>query len=133
MNKKIFRQRIAVCFFSVLLFCFGALALTACKRGGFLLVGNVSTQRDGKISMKYKKFDGEKSYCAEFKADETIAVTVETESGKLAMRIGKQGEEAVYEGGFTEDFSFTVTIKQPGTYTIYLSAKNHQGGFALEW
>ena len=110
------------------------LLLTGCGRGSYRTVMSVAQQNSHSFSMRYELFDGEKVYT--IKAGDqkvAVAVSVETQSGNLAITIAKDGEEPVYSGHHLLTTDFVVYLNEPGKYTVTLSAQDHSGSYYFDW
>lgn len=89
--------------------------------------------KDG-FGMNYELYTGERTYKVEVK-DESVALKIEivTESGDFALSVGREGFEPDYTGNKLETASFTVNLKETGTYKVRVSAKKHKGGFSVKY
>lgn len=115
---------------------FAALALAGCgARPDFYTYMCVSEQDEHSFSMRYETCNGTKEYELRVPRDGTLAVRVEieTDGGALSVTIARDGCEPVYTGNEIPTGSFTVYLKEAGTYTVQIRAKNHAGGFSFDW
>lgn len=111
--------------------------LTGCTVDSSFVVGAVEKNTSTQMSMSYRKFDGYKQRKFEVKegAPVIVSVEIETESGNLDAYIAKDNskEDAVYEGHDIPDSSFTVTVSEPGEYTIRVEGEDHSGSYSFSW
>lgn len=119
---------------NTILFFLGVLliGLIGCSRLGTRLDANVEWEQDGSIGMTYTMFDGRKDYTVTLEEPSAFGVEVHSDGGVLKLEIIPTGEEPIYSGHLTEDFSFTVNA-QPGEYTVRLTGDHHAGRFELKW
>lgn len=89
------------------------------------------------ISMSYEKFSGCKQRLIEVKDNAPFVITVDivSESGSIDVYITREnGQEGhSYEGHSIQTSIFTVTLTEPGNYTIQVEAKKHIGGYSFSW
>ncbi len=117
------------------------LLLTLCGCEGALVnsgvtMMSVSTQTDESFRMSYMKFDGMKQYRMRTKQDNTVVrVDVESKGGTLSMRVTAAGnrDELVFQADDLESSSFTFTVPEKGSYTVTMTADEHEGSYALDW
>ncbi len=111
--------------FLVLAFTFGCASSVGVKETNY--------KKDGKsvIMVSYKKLNAKKNYEIAVGEGERVAVEIEivSESGSLALSIGRVGYLADYGGNNLETGSFTVYLNEAGTYDMIFSAKDHAGSF----
>jgi hypothetical protein len=63
----------------------------------------------------------------------TVTVKVTTKKGSLDAYIYKDEEEYSYEGHDIQTSEFTVTLSDPGDYTIKVDSSRHKGSFSFSW
>lgn len=110
--------------------CEGALVSS-----GFTMM-SVSTETGESFSMRYMEFDGMKQYRLRTKQDNTVVrVDVESESGTLSMKVTAAGnrDELVFQAENLESGSFTFSVPEKGSYTVTMTADEHEGSYALDW
>ena len=99
-------------------------------------VKEMSYRKDGKsvVKVSYKKLNDKKSYTITVGEGERVAVEIEivSESGSLALSIGRVGFPLDYSGNNLETGSFTVYLNEAGTYDMVFLAKDHAGSFKAE-
>lgn len=61
------------------------------------------------------------------KEGESIAVSIEKESGSISLSVQDEDGESVYQGDDVEAGAFEVGIKETGTYTLCVSGKKARG------
>ncbi|MGM9605719.1 MAG: hypothetical protein ACI3XG_11730 [Faecousia sp.] len=108
------------------------LMLSGCAGAGRSAEGNIEVINATSAKMTCTRFDGERHYTAELTRPTAIAVEVKTDGGTLTLEIREQGQESIYSGNITSDFSFTVNA-QPGTYQITAAGENHTGSYSFDW
>ena len=97
---------------------------------------SVSNETSESFSMRYMKFDGMKQYRLRTKQDDTVVrVDVESISGTLSIKVTSAGnrDELVFYKENLESGSFTFTVPEKGSYTVTMTADEHEGSYALDW
>ena len=125
--------------FAALLLAVMLLTLGGCEgalvSSGFTMM-SVSTETGESFSMRYMEFDGMKQYRLRTKQDNTIVrVDVESISGTLSITVTSAGnrDELVFYKENLESGSFTFTVPEKGSYTVTMTADEHEGSYALDW
>ena len=125
--------------FALLLLAVMLLTLGGCE-GALVSSGvtmmSVSTQTGESFSMRYMEFDGMKQYRLRTQQDNTIVrVDVESISGTLSIGVTSAGnrDELVFYKENLESGSFTFTVPEKGSYTVTMTADEHEGSYALDW
>lgn len=125
--------------FAALLLAVMLLTLGGCEgalvSSGFTMM-SVSTETGESFSMRYMEFDGMKQYRLRTKQDNTIVrVDVESISGTLSIKVTSAGnrDELVFYKENLENGSFTFTVPEKGSYTVTMTADEHEGSYALDW
>lgn len=125
--------------FAALLLAVMLLTLGGCEgalvSSGFTMM-SVSTETGESFSMRYMEFDGMKQYRLRTKQDNTIVrVDVESISGTLSLKVTSAGnrDELVFYKENLENGSFTFTVPEKGSYTVTMTADEHEGSYALDW
>ena len=124
----------------LLIVLFTALSLsiaTSCtKESGVIKNGN-ELNTPNKMSMIYEKFTGNRESQIKVVEGQPVEVTVNivTEKGSVDAYIAKDNnrDNSGYEGEDIPTSSFTVILKEEGTYTIRVDAKNHSGSYSFSW
>lgn len=113
--------------FAVLLF-FGG-----CFRS--VSIGYSESSHSGKMSGSYFLLNGtkEKSLTVDEGKTVDISVDIVTRKGTLDVYIYKDEEDYAYEGHAVKTGKFTVTLNEPGKYTIKIVAKKHKGSYKFNW
>ena len=62
-----------------------------------------------------------------------MQVEITTESGTLGLTIQKDGQDTVYEGNHLETGTFTVYLRESGTYRVNFLANEHKGSYRFSW
>lgn len=111
-----------------------ALLLTGCVSGSYVTKRSVANQNSHSFSMRYNYFNGTKVYTINAKEENlAVKVDIQSDSGDLAITIAKDGEAPAYTGNQIPTSSFTVYLKEPGKYTVTVTAQKHCGSFSLDW
>lgn len=120
-------KRIWVLFLAVLL-------LTGCVSGSFVTRGCVTKQTSTGISMKYRSFDGCKTFSLRIDGENPeIWVEIRSDSGSFGLTIEDADGNKYYSGNELPTSSFTVVLPQSGKYTVTVTARKHSGSFSLDW
>ena len=96
---------------------------------------SIENQNGHSFNMRYEKFDGTREYKIKVSEGEELAVKVDvkTSGGSLSVSIAKKGQEPVYTGNSVPTGSFTVYLKEAGTYIVSLTAAEHVGSYSFDW
>ena len=92
----------------------------------------VETLGENSIRLTYDSLHGKKDYSLTLEGDAAISVDVKSQKGKIKLSIFENGQEPVYTGTISEDFSFIV-YAGAGSYTVRLEGEKHAGGVSLNW
>lgn len=129
MYKKVFG--IVLCFFLALSL------LVGCETEGYTVRNCKTSENSDGFSAEYSLFNGKREYKVTVKEGETLSLSVtwETEEGALSLTVGQKGKEPIYTGSTGEDIpsSFTVNLKESGTYILCFTAKAHKGGYRVSY
>lgn len=111
------------------------LGLAGCTKRFTFELGAFENNTSTQMSMSYKKFDGVKDRQLTVKEGESVEINVdiETEDGTLDAYIYNEELEYSYEGKDIETSTFTVTLTEPGEYTIKVEADMHEGSYSFTW
>lgn len=114
------------------------MALAAgCSTGAGTLKYGSELNTPTKMSMSHEDFIGHKETQVMVLEGQPVVVTVSiiTEKGTIDAYIAKDNNKAnsSYEGHDIKTSTFTVTLKEPGQYTIRVEAKNHSGSYSFSW
>jgi uncharacterized membrane protein len=87
--------------------------------------------------MLYDEFTGYKQTHIDVGENETIEVVVSivTEKGSIDAYIAKDNDIAnsSYKGHDIPTMTFTVTLSEPGRYTVRVDAEKHTGSYSFSW
>jgi hypothetical protein len=110
-------------------------SLNGCAKSCSFQIGAVENSSSHKMSGSYYKLNGTKTKEITVKDGETldISVDIKTKSGSIDVFIYNENKEYSYEGNDVPTSTFTVSLTEPGKYTIEVKAKNHKGGYSFEW
>lgn len=103
------------------------------------VVGGVETNTERSMSMTYEKFDGRKQGGEPIHVGEgeevVVRVRVITEGGSLTVYIAPEADpkDYVLESHDLPTSQFTVTLSEEGDYLLQVEAKDHKGGYSIEW
>lgn len=113
------------------------LMLSGCTRGSQTTIMSKEHNTPTMMSMTYKKFSGYKETNITVKDGEPIKVDVNivTKDGTINAYIAKDDDKTncSYEGNDIQTSTFTVTLSDPGKYTIRVDAKDHSGSYEFSW
>lgn len=133
MYEKIRKDSLLIVIFATLLMSI----LTGCTKGSGIVKNGSELNTPTKMSMIYNQFNGYKETQIKVKEGQPVevAVSIITEKGSIDAYISKDNdrENRIYEGQAIPTSAFTVTLKEQGTYTIRVDAKNHSGGYSFSW
>jgi len=122
---------------SIVLIMVIMMVLTGCTKSSYILISGEENDSSTQISMTYKEFSGYKEAQIKVKDGEEIKVSVRvvTYGGSIDAYIAKDNDvsKAVYEGNNIKTSSFTVTLKEAGTYTIRIDGDKHSGSYLFYW
>ncbi|MDD3173652.1 MAG: hypothetical protein PHF63_08335 [Herbinix sp.] len=99
-------------------------------------IGAIESNASHKMSASYYRLSGTKETKQLTVAEgETIDVSVDivTKKGALDAYIYKDEDNYDYEGHDIPTSSFTVTLTEPGDYTIRVKADKHKGSYSFSW
>lgn len=115
--------------------CFGGCAFGIGSAQSYFLKNCIQEQKNDTVSARYELFRGNRVYTIRVPEGKEYAVQVEitTESGTLGLTIQKDGGETVYEGNRLETGSFTVNLRESGTYRVNVRADEHKGSYRFSW
>lgn len=112
-------------------------ALTGCTYGSGAIKNGSELNTPTKMSMTYDVFNGHKETQINVKEGRPVEITVSfvTEKGAIDAYIAKENntKNCSYEGHTIPTSSFTVKLKEEGSYTIRVNAKNHSGSYSFSW
>jgi hypothetical protein len=126
-------------YLSILLVCLMLLipVLGACTVGSGTVKNGVEYNSSTKMAMLYDEFTGYKQTHIDVGENETVEVVVSivTEKGSIDAYIAKDNDTAnsSYEGHNIPTMSFTVTLSEPGRYTVRVDADKHTGSYSFSW
>lgn len=111
--------------------------LTGCTKGSGMIKNGSELNTPTKMAMIYDEFSGHKETQIKVEKGQPVEVTVGivTEKGSMDAYIAKDNntKNSSYEGHTIPTSSCTVTLKEPGIYTIRVDAKNHSGSYSFSW
>ena len=115
------------------LFLVFVIAGTGCS--SYIQIGAVENNTKHEFYGSYYKFSGTKEKSLTVKEGESKVVTVDivTKKGSIDVSIYSDKDHKQYEGMAIATSNFTVTLSEPGTYTIKLDASDHKGSYKFKW
>jgi hypothetical protein len=129
--------KILACISSILSLLVITSLISGCTTGSGSTLKSTELNTSTKMSMTYEKFTGYRQTKISVGENNpvTVRVNIVTENGELDAYIAKDNnrESSSYEGNNVPTSSFTVTLSEPGTYTIRVDAKNHSGSYSFTW
>ena len=111
------------------------LGLTGCSRNFTFELGSIESNTDTKMKMTYKRFDGVKDRTLTVKEGEPVEINVaiKTKDGTLNASIYNEDFDYSYEGKDIPTSTFSVTLDEPGNYTIKVEGDMHEGSYSFTW
>ncbi len=108
------------------------IGLTGCSN---ISIGSVQNNTSHKMSASYFLYSGMKKKELTVKDGETveIAIKITTKKGKIDAFIYDENGEYLYKGEDIQEEASSVTLTEPGDYTIEVDADNHRGSFSFTW
>ncbi len=124
-NRKILR----ICF-AILAVCLaGMLLLTLWPSNGSRYSRNVE---ENFFSLGMEQLNGTIAEPYALEKGDAIVVNVVRISGELAISIGQENREPIYEGRNPELGGFQVTVPEDGTYFLSVSGKHAEGSISFQ-
>ncbi len=126
-------------YLSLLLVCLMVLIsmLGGCTVGSGTVKNGIEYNSSTKMAMLYDEFTGYKQTHIDVEAGKPVMVVVSivTEKGSIDAYIARDNDIAnsSYEGHDVPTMSFTVTLSEPGRYTVRVDAKKHTGSYSFSW
>ena len=109
----------------------------ACTTGSGTVKNGVEYNSSTKMAMLYDEFTGYKQTHIDVGENETVEVVVSivTERGTIDAYIARDNDVAnsSYEGHDIPTMSFTVTLSEPGRYTVRVDTEKHTGSYSFSW
>ena len=119
-----------------LLLVIPVLAGGGCTVGSGVTINSQELNTPTRMSMLYDRFTGHRQTKITVKDEPiTVKVNIVTEKGDIDAYIARDNDKAgsVYEGNSIPTSSFTVTLNEPGSYTLRVDANNHTGSYSFFW
>ena len=140
-SKIIISSIIAISFIGVGCLILGFISNSSIsgKNFGYTIM-STSTQSANKISSRYKKFNGQKTFDLKIKETQDINLNIKTKSGSIKVKIDNNDSTIFTLFSFPQ-FSFNKKYSDSsneniklgkGSYTITLTANKHSGGFTIK-
>ena len=98
-----------------------------CAAGAFPTFRGNRVINSDSYSLEITRMNGSDSHSLELRQGDVLEIRFETERGTLRMEIQGPDGVPIYSGNGTEAASFTLNIRQTGSYTILVEAKQAQG------
>lgn len=90
-----------------------------------------------KLSNSYDNFTGEDETEITVEKGQTVSVLIEitTEAGAVDVYIAKDNDidNCNYKGIEIPTTSIPISLTEPGTYTVKVTAKEHKGSYSISW
>lgn len=111
-----------------LVLVFSMLVFGACSTTEFdgSRTGNAS-----RLVMEYRVFNTTDSQVLELQEGDYVDFVVTGESGKLNIRLQKDGDEPIYKGADVPTSSFAVVISETGSYKVSVTGENARGSVSI--
>ena len=115
----------------ILVILFG---FSGCSKGSTFSLFSFENNTSHKMSASYYFRSGTKEKVITVK-DEAITINADivTEEGSLDVFIYDENDQYIYEGYDLQSTSFSITLSNPGKYTIKVVADKHKGSYKFEW
>lgn len=130
--RKIMRKIISIGMFVILV-----ISLAGCTKGSYKMISGEVNNTSTQMAMNYKQFTGHNETEIKVKDGEEVKVSVKivTDGGNLDAYIAKDNNSSnsVYKGNDIKTSSFTVTLKEAGTYTLRVDGDKHSGSYSFNW
>lgn len=117
-----------------LLLVIPVLAGGGCTVGSGVTINSQELNTSTRMSMLYDRFTGHRQTKITVKDEPvTVKVNIVTEKGDIDAYIARDNDKAgsVYEGNGITTSSSTVTLNEPGSYTLRVDANNHTGSYSF--
>lgn len=106
------------------------LSLSACGKTSF---DGSRTGNDSQFVMEYKMFNTTDEQSLFLEAGDMIRAEVIVDSGKLAIKIQKDGDAPIYESDNTVDSeNFDIEIQESGIYKITVTGEKAKGSVSFK-
>lgn len=117
---------------SIFIIMFLLLGLSGCSN---VTVGSYGSKTSTELSAHYQYFSGSDKTKLTVEEGKTVNISVDitTKEGTLDVYIYKDKEIYDYEGLDVLTSTFTVTLSEPGEYTIKVKGKKHKGSYSFTW
>lgn len=113
------------------------LLFSGCSNETETIIGGIEDNSPTQLSMSYETFTGFRQSIIRVPENKQVVVRIdiETETGSINAYIARDNDrdDSVYEGNKIQTSTFTVTLKEPGEYTLRVDAKKHTGSFTFSW
>lgn len=86
---------------------------------------------DDRFILEYSAFHNIDSERMDLREGDVLAVKVVSDSGKLSIRIQKDGEAPVYQGSNLPTGSFRIEIPESGAYKITVTGDHARGSVSF--
>jgi hypothetical protein len=109
-----------------------AIGLTGCSS---IAVGYLENDSSAKMSASYYSLSATKEHKITVKDGESVKISTDiiTKKGTIDVLIYKDKDNCDYEGHEIKTSSFTVTLSEPGDYTIKVVTHKHRGSYSFTW
>ena len=130
-SKIIISSIIAISFIGVICLIFGFISNSSIsgKNFGYTIM-STSTQSANKISSRYQKFNGQKTFDLKIKETQDINLNIKTKSGSIKVKIDNN-DSTIFNKKYSDSSNENIKLDK-GSYTITLTANKHSGGFTIK-
>lgn len=117
---------------SILMF---AIVLGGCSKGFSFQIGAIENNTKREMTASYTLFNGTKEKEITVDDGETVDIEADitTKAGSIDVYVYNENDEYSYEGHDIPTSDFTVTLSEPGTYTLKIETDKHKGGYSFTW
>ena len=98
-------------------------------------IGAIESNSSNEFHASYYDLSGSKVKKVTVKEGKPLDISMDivTKKGTLDVLIYKDKNDNQYEGHALATTTSTVTLSDPGTYTIKVIAKKHRGSYTFKW
>jgi len=110
------------------------LLLCACNvssSGSFAIRNQRHHMKEGDIANSYEYFNGTRTYSLKIKEGATLKISVTNTSGALGVSVS--GPKGTVLSESPADGSYDIPITDEGSWSVALTASDHQGSYSITW
>ena len=103
------------------------IAISTCACGDRSEFDGKETVDDEHFDVEFSTLNTTFTHCIELEVGDSVDVSIEKQSGNIAIKIQKDDDDPVYTGNHLPTSNFKVGIDDAGIYTMTLSGHNAKG------